>query len=365
MTTAVSFLILIGVLIFIHELGHFIVAKAFNIKVTKFSLGFGPKLLSKKIGETEYILALLPLGGYVKLEGENPADIISEEDKKRSFSHQSVGKKALVVAAGPFFNFALAVLIFAGVYLAGIPVPTAEIGKIAQDSPAQVAGVRVGDSIVGIDDKKITAWDDVVAAITQADGSPMRIVLSRGDKTEITTITPKKEATRNVFGEETFIFRMGITPTDKVIVKRYNPFIAVWKGADKVVAVTQLTLLGIAKIFQGVVSPAESLGGPLAIAQMAGTQAKAGVLPFLLLMAFLSINLGIINLFPLPVLDGGHLLFYAIEAISGRPLHPRVMEMAHKIGFILLVALMVYVVFIDLNRANVNIADNLSRIFGK
>jgi len=343
------------VLIFIHELGHFLLAKAFGIKVTKFSLGFGPKLFGKQIGETEYVVSMLPLGGYVKMHGENQFGAQVEEEPERSFANRSVGVRALVVAAGPFFNFALAVLIFAGIYTAGIGVPMAKIGTVIEKSAAQIADLRVGDVIKSVDSRNIEGWDDLVAVIVQSKGSPLTLLVSRNDTRgqEILiekVVKPTAQEGKNIFGEIVTVFKLGIAPAEETIVKSYNPIVALGKGVIKVVDITKLTLLSVFKMVQGTISPSESLGGPLAIAQMAGAQAKAGLLSFLLLMAFLSVNLGIINLFPIPALDGGHLTFYLIEAIFGKPLSPRVMELAQKAGFILLIALMMFVIFLDINR---------------
>ena len=368
MLTVVSFLVLLGVLIFIHEFGHFIVAKRCGVKVLNFSLGFGPKLFSKTVGETEYAISLLPLGGYVRLFGEDEKEIVSEEEKQRSFSYQPLKVRFAIVFAGPMFNFLLAVLIFAVVYIVGIPTLSATIGEVVAGSPAQSADIRSGDRITNINGVAIQSWDEIVKIMSVTDGKAMAITIARNESKSPNgsvilqkNIVPIEQSVKHVFGEETKTYKLGVTSSQNLFIKKMNPLSAVGEALNKVWEISKLTVVGIIKIFEGVISPTKSLGGPIFIAQMAGAQAKAGLLPFVLLMAVLSINLGILNLFPIPALDGGHLAFYVVEAIIGKPISPKVREVAQQIGFALLIALMVFVVFIDIDRANFGIVNDVKQ----
>lgn len=359
-----SVIVLLGVLIFVHELGHFLMAKYFNIGVLKFSLGFGRRLIGKKIGETEYLISLIPLGGYVKLLGESEDELLNGENRKRSFMHQSVWKRIAVVGAGPLSNFMLAVVIFALVNMIGMPVLTTEIGGVLEKSAAYEAGVKAHDRVVAVDGKPVDRWDRMAEFIAKSDGRPVILTLDREGVLKEVSMTPRSVTGKNIFGEEVRTYKIGISPASKTIIARQNPVEAVWTGIRQTWTVTKLTFLSIVKIFEGVLSP-RSLGGPILIAQMAGAQVKEGIIPFVLFMALLSVNLGVLNLLPIPVLDGGHLLFYAIEAVSGKPVSIKWRERAQQIGFIILVALMVFVMAMDIDRLEIKAINDFTKFFTK
>jgi len=358
----VSVVVLLGVLIFAHELGHFLMAKRAGVGVLKFSLGFGPKIFGKKIGETEYLLSLIPLGGYVKLLGESPGEELPEADARRSFLKQPVWKRIAIVAAGPVFNLLLALSIFTVVNMIGLPVLTPEIGSVQSDSAAMEAGIKAGDRIVAMNGTAVTKWDEISKIVTAGREKPVRIVIHRdGSDLEITVI-PRPMKSQNLFGEEVESFKIGISPSSRTVIERRNPVSALGEGLRQTWVVAKLTVVSIYKMFQGVISP-KTLGGPILIAQIAGTQAKEGVVSFMLFMALLSINLAVLNLLPIPVLDGGHLLFYGIELLTGREVDIRWREMAQQVGFVLLILLMIFVFMLDIERLNIKFINDLIRTF--
>ena len=360
----ISVIVLLGVLIFAHEFGHFLVAKRLRVGVLKFSLGFGPKLIGKKVGETEYLISLIPLGGYVKLLGESEGDKLSEEDEKRSFLKQPVLKRVAIVAAGPVFNFLLAIVIFTIVYMIGVPTLTTHIGSVQEGSSAYAAGMKEGDLIIAIDGKEISRWEKLAEMISKSNGRELKVTIERGEEKRDILLTPKLMKTKNLFGEEVESYKIGVSPSSQVIIEKMNPFLAFWTGIKQTWIISKLTILSIVKIIEGVISP-RTLGGPILIAQIAGAQVKEGIIPFVLFMALLSINLAVLNLLPIPVLDGGHIFFYLIEIITRREINIRWREMAQQIGFVLLILLMIFVFVMDIERLNPKMFEDFNRIFSR
>lgn len=358
----VSVIVLLGILIFAHEVGHFLMAKYSRVGVLKFSLGFGPRLVGKKVGETEYLISLIPLGGYVKLLGESDTEDLSEEDKKRSFSTQSVYKRIAIVAAGPVFNFLLAILIFTLVNMAGVPKLTTKIGGVYPESAAFEAGMQAGDVIVAIDGREISRWDKLAETVNEGQGKEMRVTVDREGQIKEFVLTPRIIKSRNIFGEEVDAYKIGVTPSYQTVVERMNPLSALWSGLKQTWMISKLTVISIIKILEGVISP-RTLGGPILIAQIAGAQVKEGIIPFVLFMALLSINLAVLNLLPIPILDGGHLLFYLIELITGKEISLKWREMAQQVGFVLLIILMIFVFIMDIERLNIKAFDDFQKAF--
>jgi regulator of sigma E protease len=344
----VSALIGLGVLIIIHELGHFLVAKKTGVGVLTFSVGFGPKLLKRKIGETEYALSAFPLGGYVKMIGEDPEEEVSQADIERSFSHQGVGKRTAIVAAGPLFNLLLAVVLFAAIFMFyGVPLLTTRIAGVEPGSPAAKAGIQKGDRVVAVGGDAIREWEELSARIKQSQGKPLQLTVQRADREITVTVQPTMREGKNIFGETIDTWVIGIA--SEVSMEKSNPLLAVGNGFYKTGEYSVLTLLGLVKMIRGDVSP-KNLGGPLLIAQMAGQQAQEGLASFLFFVAILSVNLGVLNLLPIPVLDGGHLLFFLIESLLGRPVEVKHRERAQQIGIFVLILIMVYAFYNDISR---------------
>jgi regulator of sigma E protease len=354
MNTIVSFIIVLGVLIFVHELGHFLFAKLFGVKVLKFSLGFGPKLIGRVIGETEYVISAFPLGGYVKMFGENPDEQqVDAADQHGSFAHKSVAERFSIVLAGPVFNLLFAVILFFGLFaVIGVPqsVDTTRIGKVNEDSPAFTAGIKADDVVVSIDGKPVPSWEDVLKGVKESGGKPIVMVIRRGQEEISLTVEPRQDSVKNVFGEEVEQrFMIGIVKDDEISYNRVGLLQAFLDACRQTWMYISLTALGFIKIIQRVV-PASELGGPILIAQIAGEQMKAGWINLVYFMGLLSVNLGILNLLPIPVLDGGHLVFLTIEGIRKKPVHERAQIIAQQIGIALLGALMIFVFYNDIAR---------------
>ncbi len=362
MVSLISVIVLLGVLIFIHEFGHYLVARISGVGVVKFSLGFGPKILGKKIGETEYVLSWIPLGGYVKLLGESTDESLPPEQEKKSFLKQPTWKKLLIVLAGPVFNFLLALVIFIIIFMYGVPSLTTEIGEVQKQSAAYNAGLISGDKIISVDGKNIKHWEEIRPIIAAGKGKETEVIVERQTGIKRFLIKPMAAKSKNVFGEEVSTYLLGVSPSGKSIIERKNPWDAAIAAGDKTWEISKLTVLAVVKMVEGTISP-RTLGGPIFIAQVAGAQVKEGLIPFILFMALLSINLGVINLFPIPVLDGGHIAFYLIEMVIRREVSIRVKEIAQQIGFALLLILMIFVVFIDIERMNLPIIKNIFKYF--
>jgi len=346
----VSLIIVLGVLIFFHELGHFLVARLLGVGVERFSLGFGPILIGKTIGITEYQISAIPLGGYVKMIGESPDSELDPSDIPISFTHKHVFKRILIVAAGPFFNILLALIIFFGIFqISGLLILKPGIGAVNEGTPAYMAGLKKNDLVVSIDGVDISSWEDMANAIMASKGKTLAISVLRGDKILTKNVTPEVKKFKNIFNEDVDRYVIGITASGEVFKKNLNFFQAVSESINQTYQITALTIKGVVKLFQGTVSP-KTLGGPIMIAQMAGQQAKEGVVNLIFFIALISINLAILNFLPIPVLDGGHLLFFFIEAIKGSPVSVKVREISQQAGIFVLILLMIYVFYNDIAR---------------
>jgi regulator of sigma E protease len=445
----VSALVALGALIFIHELGHFLVAKAMGVGVERFSLGFGPRIFSFRRGETEYCISIVPLGGYVKMTGEeahgedaiHPATEEPPVDPAKSFATKPLWARALIVFAGPAMNFVLAAVIFSVVFAAvGVPVLEPTIGRVTPDSPAAQGGLRPRDRVVAIDGKPVEHWGEIEDAVTRANGRPLTLTIARdGVRQDVTvtprkvpvrtpfnepaeawsigarpylppvvgevrpsmpaaeaglqprdrivafngqpietwdelaemistradetltlrierggsrmdvTVTPRVEVERDALGNETKVGRIGIATATSQSFQRSDPLTALARGVARTWDVTAITVVSIWKLITGTI-PASNIGGPLQISMVAGQQAQQGLVSYAFFVALISVNLAILNLLPVPMLDGGHLLFFAIEGVLGRPLSLRKREIAQQIGLALLLLLMVFALFNDLTR---------------
>ncbi len=439
--TILAAVIVLGVLIFVHELGHFLVAKRSGVGVLKFSLGFGPKLVGVKRGETEYLLSAIPLGGYVKMIGEDPGDESAEAaDPQRSFAKKPVGTRSLIILAGPLSNLLMPILIFWGIFTfvgqpfflpiigspeagsvaasAGLvagdriqsvngepiqrweqlesalrdsrgqalklvverngqkqevslepravkgrdlfgqdvenwdlglhPLVSSKIGQVIPGQPAQAAGLKAGDRVVAISGQPVTEWDQMAKAIHASPGRPIQLTIDRQGQQLAIEVTPKPSKQAGPTGE-TEVGLIGIGPAPESEYRRLDPVTAFGAGIRKTADLSALVVTGFVKLIQAKISP-KTIGGPILIAQMAGEVAQRGLVDLLSFTALLSINLAILNLLPIPILDGGHLLFSAIEWLRGQPVSLRKREIAQQVGMVLLAALMVFAFYNDIFR---------------
>jgi regulator of sigma E protease len=350
----IPFVFVLGFMVFIHELGHFLIAKYFNVKVLKFALGFGPKITGRQMGETEYSVRYIPLGGFVKMLGENDeedeSERLSPDDEGRAFNRQPVIKRIAIVAAGPIFNLLLALVLFCGLYMvSGDDFRTAEVGQVTEGLPAYKAGVKQGDIITSVDGEPVKGWDDLKIIIQDRVGKPMTMAMKRQGQAVNVTIIPEAATAQNEFGETVKSAQIGIVWAGKVEHVDYNPLQAIDQGFRATWKWIKLTCLVVVKLFEGVVS-VKTLGGPLMIGQITGELVQHDIGTLAPFVAVISINLGILNLFPIPILDGGLIFFLIVELIMGRPLSVKKRELAQKIGFSLLIALMVLVFYNDILR---------------
>jgi regulator of sigma E protease len=342
-------ILLLGLLIFVHELGHFLLAKIHRVKVLKFSLGFGPKIIGKKIGDTEYLISAFPLGGYVKMLGEDQEEDVTDSEKQRSYKNQPVYKRASIVFAGPIFNLLTAVVIFFFVFMIGVPTLLPVVGEIMPDTPAVRANLLKGDRIVKIDGKSIRHWGEMTDIIHGSANKALNLKVQRGSEIINISITPEAKKVKDIFGEDKEIGLIGVKPSGETIKIKENVYNSVKNAFLRTWEISALTIVAIIKLIQRII-PADTIGGPILIFQLAEKQATAGALNFFLFAAVISINLGILNLLPIPILDGGHLLFLSIEAIRKKPLSERSIMIAQRIGLAVIITLMVFAMYNDIFR---------------
>lgn len=355
----IPFLFVLGVVVFVHEMGHFLVARWNGVAVEVFSIGFGPEIFGfyDRHG-TRWRVSWIPLGGYVKFLGdENAASVpdreaienVPEEQRAKMFQFKPLGQRAGVVAAGPFANFLLAVVLFWGLFMIyGKPVMEPRVDKVVPGSAAEQAGIKPGDLILKIDGNDIESFEEMVRIVGLSAGQPLQIVLERGGKRLTLTATPRLVEESNEFGSGK-IGRLGIkgiTKREDITIKRYDPLSALAKGLEETYFWAKQPILFVGQLIGGRAS-ADQLGGPIRIAQLSKEVAELGIPELLRWMAIISVSIGLLNLFPIPVLDGGHLLFYGIEAILGRPLSPQAQDIGFRIGFALVIMLMIFVTWND------------------
>ncbi len=343
--------LVLGALIFFHELGHFLVAKLFRIGVYTFSLGFGPKIFGTTFGQTEYRLSAVPLGGYVSLVGEsNEGELPEGFSEKDRFSLRPAWQRMLVVLAGPVFNFLLAWFIYCFIYLAiGQQAFLPQIGKVMDETPAQEAGLKAGDRIVRINDKEIKYWHQLAGIIQNSQGEPIQLLVKRESDQFPVTVDPELEQTENIFGEQVQVARIGIVASKDKVHISMGVLESMGQALAQTWSMIALTVKGLVKIIERVV-PLKTIGGPIMIAQLVSQQTEQGLINVLGLTALISINLGLLNLLPIPVLDGGHILFYGLEAVFRRPVDEKWRNIAMRVGVSLIIALMALAVYNDLYR---------------
>jgi regulator of sigma E protease len=357
----VPFLFVLSLVVFFHELGHFLVARWCGVKILAFSIGFGPELLGfhDRYG-TRWRIAAIPLGGYVKFLGDENAASVPDKshlsgmdaaERAQSLVCQPVLKRAAIVAAGPIANFLLAVVIFAGIFmLYGMQTMSARVDAVQPGSPAAAAGFKPGDLVVAIDGEKINDFADMQRIVADSAGKALAITVKRGGTQVELKATPQLQQEKDVFGNVERVGLLGIrrspTPGD-LQYKPVTPPRAILMGVQETWFVVDKTLTYLGRVVIGR-EAANQLGGPIRIAQMSGQVASIGFVALVHLAAVLSVSIGLLNLFPIPMLDGGHLLFYLIEALRGRPLSEKAQEVGFRIGFAIVVMLMIFATFNDI-----------------
>ncbi|MCK4621952.1 MAG: RIP metalloprotease RseP [Desulfuromonadales bacterium] len=436
MTTVIVGILMLGILVFVHELGHFWIAKLCGVKVLKFSLGFGPKLVSRQWGETEYLICAIPLGGYVQMLGEGNGEQgedaeLTAEEKQRSFADKPVSRRLAIVSAGPIMNLLLPLIILPITFMVGVQMPAyidqqpcigyvvpesnaavggfvaadciisvnqqpvnswndtnksfvnaagdplvfivardgeqlrleipsennslggmqslgllplqkAQIGGLADNMPAQNAGLTEGDLILEIGGQQVVSWYDLRSIIQSIGGEPMRVLVERAGELLTVELVPERH---NDEGD----YLIGITPLQVSETKRFGLVGAIREGAERTWELIDLTIVFVQKLFSGSVS-AKNIGGPITVVQIAGQAAQTDLSAILSVLAFISIQLGILNLLPIPILDGGHIVFYLIELVIRRPLSVRAREVAQQVGMAMLLLLMVLAFYNDIMR---------------
>jgi len=354
------FLVVLTVLVFVHEMGHYLAARACGIRVEVFSVGFGREIVgwTDRLG-TRWRLSLVPFGGYVKMFGEmlavrredgevDPASRMSPEDAAVAFNTKSLSQRAFVVAAGPIANFLLAIVILSGMFMSvGQPFTPPDVGKVIPGKAAERAGFKAGDLIVAIDGSPIERFEEIVRTVRLFPGVPLEFKVRRDGQEINLTATPDVIDQEGRFGHQRY-GQLGISRTglDRELV-RHGPFTAIWRATEETYILTGSIFSAIGQIINGTRTTKE-IGGPIRIAQMSGDVWQAGLISVLMFATVLSINLGLINLFPVPMLDGGYLMFYAIEALRGRPLGEPAQENGMRIGLAMVLALMVFATWNDL-----------------
>jgi regulator of sigma E protease len=350
------FLVVLTVLVFVHEMGHYLIARRNGVRIEIFSIGFGREIFgwTDKAG-TRWKFSLIPLGGYVKMFGDADAASrpdremtgLSEEEMAVAFPYKTLSQRSWIVAGGPLANFLFAIVVYAGLFMTlGQPFTPAVVGEVVADSAAEEAGFQADDKIIRVDGGEIERFEDIRQLVALSAGERLEItVLRQGAEVELVA-TPRMVETTDGLGNDTKIGQLGIMRSG-IEFTRHDPFTAVWRAGKHTASVTMDILKSLGQMILGKRS-AKELGGPLQIAKMSGQVAEIGWLATIQFIALLSITLGLINLFPIPILDGGHLLFYAIEALRGRPLGERAQEYGFRIGLALVLGLMVFATWNDI-----------------
>lgn len=351
----------LSILVMVHELGHFFAAKRLGVRVEKFSFGFGPKVVSVKRGDTEYLISAIPLGGYVKMAGDEPGENLT--GSKFEFLSRSIWERFQIIFAGPLLNYVSAFLIFSVIFMFGSPTLTTEVGSLLKDYPAEKSGLSVGDKIIKADGKDVKYWEEMTGIIHKHLDGPIKLTVEKNGKVSDMEIQPIIRDVKDIFGNHTKIALLGISPSQKIESVRYGFFESFSKGFKKTVDLTVITYKALWSIATGRLSVKESMTGPIGIFIITGKAAQMGLIYLFHLMAMLSASLAIFNLLPLPVLDGGHILFLIIEKLRGKPLSMKTQENIANVGVALLILLTVFIFYNDI--VKFGIFEHIGKIFRK
>lgn len=337
MTTLLITILVFGILVTIHEWGHFIVAKRQGIQVDVFSIGFGPMIFKYEWHNTVYAVSLVPLGGYVKMAGDDPGENKDHRDEGEFFA-KTPWQRMKVVMAGPLMNYFLAYVLFAVIFMVGSPVPTTQVGTVMKDYPAQKAGLLVGDRIVAVNGHEVKYWEQLTGHIQTEHGKALKLSVVRNGEAIDLAVLPDTESERPV---------IGIKPSQETETIKYSVGTSLVMAWQKLWAISTMTYQSLWKMVTGQMSLKQSMTGPIGIMFITGETAKQGVIPVLHLMGLLSAALALFNFLPIPVLDGGHFVFYLFEWIRKKPLNFKMQEIFQQVGMIFLLGLMVFVFYND------------------
>ena len=351
--TGIVIIFILSVLIIVHESGHFIAARMAGVRVERFALGFGKKLFGIKLGNTEYVVNLIPFGGFVKMAGEDPDERKGEKDE---FYAKPIRSRFCIIASGALFNYIFAFLIFVVLFFVGTPMATSEIGGVLKGSPAEKAGLEKGDRIIAIDGKDVKYWEEVVKVIKQdKDASPLSLSVERGGSDFNLKIVPSVVETENVFKQKVKFVGIGIAQSENVVILKGDPARAIGLAGRHVWFFTITTYKGIWLLLTGAMPVKENVGGPILIVEMLAKAVQYGPISVLNMLATISLLLAIFNLLPFPILDGGHIMFLGIEKLRGRPVSPKTQEIIQNVAFVLLITFFLYVSYFDTARVISNL----------
>jgi len=343
----VSILVL-SFLIFFHELGHFLAARFFGVHVERFSIGFGKVIFSKVINGTEYAISTIPLGGYVKMKGQDDSDPTKASFDSDSYNMKPPWQRIIILVGGPFFNFLLAFFLYYAIALMGANDYAPVIGSIQPDSPAQIQGLQKGDRIIEINNQPIKVWDNLSEAIGASNGS-IEMLIDRNGTVLSVTVTPKVLEAKNIFGETVKRRMVGIGPSGEIVTRSYNPIEAISFAWNKTVEASKMIILSVEKLIEGVI-PAKEMGGVISIVQVTAEASQHGIVALFILTALISVNLGVLNLLPIPALDGGHIIFTLYEMIFRKPLNEEIIYRLTLGGWAILLTLMAFTIYNDIAR---------------
>ncbi len=341
-------LLVLSFLIFFHELGHFLMARLFGVHVERFSIGFGKVVASKVVNGTEYALSAIPLGGYVKMKGQDDTDPTKISYDPDSYNVKPPWQRILILLGGPLFNFMLAFILYYAVALMGANALQPVVGVVEPNSPAMEVGLKPGDRIIEINERPIHIWDELSEAIRESEG-PVEMVVDRNGTIRSFVVAPRALEAKNIFGETVKRRMVGIGPSGDIVTVTYDPLHAFSYAWKQTVQASKLIVLSVEKMVEGVV-PAKEMGGVISIVQITADAAQHGIAALFVLTALISVNLGVLNLLPIPALDGGHIVFTLYEMIFRKPLNEEVMYRLTLGGWAILLTLMAYTIYNDIAR---------------